>query len=143
MHGLLLVGDTIINCAIYNSISVQTDRPIFKQSTFNSKMDLASKTNVEQIRRLLVDLERIGLWKPSSVTDQTTIEDTKDEMLRILNLIETELERAGLWDRSIAEEEKVSGPEAGHSIIHNVTIDQISSRAKEAIRCINIRKLGK
>ncbi|KAH0793661.1 hypothetical protein GPJ56_002382 [Histomonas meleagridis] len=105
-------------------------------------MNLATEklTNVEQIRRLLADLERIGLWKPSSITDQTTIEDTKDEMLRILNLIETELERAGLWDRSIDDDDKVGGPEAGRSLVHNVTIEQISSRAKEAIRCIDVHK---
>ena len=99
-------------------------------------------SNVTQIREYISELERIGLWKSTNIADQATIEDTKDEILRILNLIETELERSGLWDRPIDIENKSSDSDSKHSIAQTLTLDQIAERTQEAIKCIsgNINK---
>lgn len=100
-------------------------------------------TNIEQIRRLLSDLDRIGLWKPSKVTDQSSIEDAREETIRILSLIETELERSGLWDRNINDDGEIGNvAEAGHSLAQTISIEQIASRAKTAIRLMNAHKSG-
>lgn len=94
--------------------------------------------NVVQIKRYLNNLERIGLWKPINIPDQTTIDDQRDEILRILNLIETELERAGLWDRSTDVDDK--GPEADQT---TVSLEQISKYADDACKIIRSHKAGK
>ena len=99
--------------------------------------------NVGQIRRLLSDLEHFGLWKSTNACDQLTIEDTRDEILRILNLIETELERAGLWDRSTETEEKGGENDPTHSSTATTTIEQISAGAAKAYSIIGSRKTGK
>lgn len=82
--------------------------------------------SVEEIGKQLDFLDRHGLWKPTSISDQATIEDQKDEILRILNVIETELEKAGLWDRSIDTNDK----DADNA--PSVTLEQIALRAREA-----------
>ena len=84
------------------------------------------RDNIENIRGFLADLERHALWKATNISDQAAIEDEKDENLRILNLIETELERAGLWDRSIEPDD--NDPDSAPT----VTLDHIAQRAKEA-----------
>ena len=96
-------------------------------------------SNVTQIRQLLSELERIGLWKSGNIADQATIDDTKDEILRILNLIETELERSGLWDRSIDLENKPSDTDSKHAITQALTLDQIAQRTQEARKCIGMK----
>lgn len=99
--------------------------------------------NVEQIRRLLSDLDRIGVWKPSKVTDQSSIEDAREETIRILGLVETELERSGLWDRDINYDEKNADKEnGGQSVQQAITIEQIAERAKTAVRLMNAHKSG-
>lgn len=91
--------------------------------------------NVEQIRRLLSSLEHIGLWKPTNVLDEATIQDTKDDVVRILNLIETELERASLWDRNV-DIEKGTEAEPAHSV-SSPSIEQIHSIANLAYKTIH------
>lgn len=91
--------------------------------------------NVGQIRRLLSDLEHFGLWKSTNACDQATIEDTRDEILRILNLIETELERASLWDRNV-DIEKGTEAEPAHSV-SSPSIEQIHSIANLAYKTIH------
>ena len=86
--------------------------------------------NIATIRRLLGDLER--WWKTSTLSDQATIEDNKDENLRILNLIETELERAGLWDRAIDMDEKTLDGDQNPLTQNTTTLEQISEKAKAA-----------
>lgn len=98
--------------------------------------------NVGQIRRLLSDLEHFGLWKSTNACDQATIEDTRDEILRILNLIETELERAGLWDRSTETDEKGGEADPAHSST-TLTIEKINEYAKKAYSIIGSHKTGK
>jgi hypothetical protein len=100
-------------------------------------MDRASErlNHVGQIRKLLQDIDRRGLWKPNSGSqDVATIENARDEILRELALIETELERAGLWDRSIDAED---GPEtdASHAFT-SLTLDQILQQAGVAVKIL-------
>ena len=99
--------------------------------------------NVVQIRKYLADLERLGLWKSTNITDQGTIEDTKDEILRILNLVETELERAGLWDRSIDTDGSGSDVDQNHMRSPPVTNDQIQQHAQKALKIIHNQRTGK
>lgn len=99
--------------------------------------------NVGQIRRHLSDLEHFGLWKSTNACDQATIEDTKDEILRILNLIETELERAGLWDRSIETDEKSGEADPAHSNTSTLKIEKINEYARKAYSIIGAHKTGK
>lgn len=99
--------------------------------------------NVGQIRRLLSDLEHFGLWKSTNACDQATIEDTRDEILRLLNLIETELERAGLWDRSTETDDKGGENDPAHSNSEAVTIEEINANAKKAYSIIGSHKTGK
>ena len=83
--------------------------------------------NFGRIREFLGNLERDhGLWKETCISDQATIEDEKDAILRILSLIESELEQAGLWDRSIEPDDK--DPDSAPA----VTLEHIAQRAKEA-----------
>lgn len=89
--------------------------------------------SITQIKHLLADLEKAGLWKSVNIPDQATIEDTKDEILRILNLIETELERTGLWDRAIRPDNKSQDDNTDQTC----TLDQIAQRAAEAKRCLD------
>jgi hypothetical protein len=107
-------------------------------------MDHASErlANVRQIQKLLSNIERRGLWKSANATsiDQATIESARDEILRDLTLVETELERAGLWDRRIDAED---GPDADASQglqITTVTLPQIASLAAGAARQLQAHK---
>ena len=92
--------------------------------------------SVTQIRNLLQELEHKGLWKSQNSTDQATIDDSKDEILRLLNLIETQLERAGLWDRSTDIEKAESENEMTRSTAPSVTLEQIAQHAKVAEACL-------
>ena len=92
--------------------------------------------NVAQIHRHLADLERLGLWKSTNTPDQGTIEDTKDEILRILNLVETELERAGLWDRGIDTDDSRTDVDQNHMRSPQVTNEQIQQHVQSALRAI-------
>ena len=95
--------------------------------------------NVSQIRKLLNDLEHRGLWKSMNITDPATIEDSKDEILRLLNLIETQLERAGLWDRSTEIGDKDMESDSSQSVTP-VTLEQIAQHAATAERCLRLHK---
>ncbi|EAY23066.1 hypothetical protein TVAG_183020 [Trichomonas vaginalis G3] len=96
--------------------------------------------NVAQIRRLLADLERLGLWKSTNITDQGTIDGTKDEIIRILNLVETELERAGLWDRSIDTDDSSTDVDQNRMRSPPVTNEQILQHTQKALKCISQKK---
>jgi hypothetical protein len=91
--------------------------------------------NVVQIRRLLAELEHLGFWKSATIADPTTMEGTKDEFLRILNLVETELERAGLWDRPIEADDGSDTDQFGGGA--SVSLDHITRMAQEARRCVH------
>jgi hypothetical protein len=93
--------------------------------------------NIVQIRRLLTELEHQGLWKSANISDQGAIEGTKDEILRILNLVETELERAGLWDRRIDADEASDGEQ--FQGLPTVSLEHVGRNAQEALRCIHPR----
>lgn len=83
--------------------------------------------NFGKIREYIATLERDhGLWKAACISDQAWLEDEKDAIVRILNLIDSELEQAGLWDRSIEPDDKDPDRAPG------VTLDHIAQRAKEA-----------
>ncbi|OHT05450.1 hypothetical protein TRFO_26791 [Tritrichomonas foetus] len=60
-----------------------------------------------------------------------------------MNLIETELERAGLWDRSTETDEKGSESDPAHSCASPVTIEQIMQNAQKAVNVIGSHKSGK
>lgn len=96
--------------------------------------------NFSKIKRQLNDLERIGLWKSANIPDQGTIADTKDEISRILNLVETELERAGLWDRSIDIDKSGSDIEQKNIGNHNVTNQQIENNTRTALEVLRSNK---
>ena len=95
--------------------------------------------NINQIKQLITDLDRNGIWKNNNILDQATIEDKKDENLRILNLIETELERAGLWDKSV-DSDKNNEIDQKNNIHVSVTTDQILQNAKKALEKLKIKR---
>ena len=133
-----------VRCIMY--LLLQSENIIFELKTITwsilsrkvTNMNHASErlNNVTQIRTLLQELEHKGLWKSMNITDQATIEDSKDEILRLLNLIETQLERAGLWDRSADVEKGEPENEVARSAAPAVTLEQIAQHAKIAESCL-------
>ena len=97
--------------------------------------------NITKIERLLRELEQHGFWKFGSFKDQSALDDNKDDVLRILNLIETELERAGLWDRSIeSTDEKDGEVDVMRPAGPMVTLDHIGQMARLAESCLKQHK---
>jgi len=96
--------------------------------------------NIGQIKKLIADLEKSGIWKSNNLTDQGTIEDSKDDNLRILNLIETELERAGLWDRSIDIDDSSIDQDQNSSVPPSVSTEQIHHLAERALSKLTSKK---
>lgn len=85
--------------------------------------------SVEQIQRNMEELERHGLWKSDGISNLTSVQSSRDEALRILGLIEMDLERAGLCDRNTAVMDDMG---AVHSVTQTVTLDEIAKRSREA-----------
>jgi hypothetical protein len=98
--------------------------------------------NVQQIQKLLNDVERRGLWKATNTTsiDQATIESARDEILRDLTLVETELERAGLWDRRIDAEDGGDADAVQGLQITSVTLPQIAALAASGVKQLQTYK---
>lgn len=106
--------------------------------SINKMLNHASErlNNFGRIRDFLTSLERDhGIWKATCISDQATIEDEKDAILRILSLIESELEQAGLWDRSIEPDD--NDPDSAPT----VTLEHIAQRAKEAKAVLRKHKM--
>ena len=98
--------------------------------------------NITKIERLLRELEQHAFWKFGAFKDQSALDDNKDDILRILNLIETELERAGLWDRSIENADDKEGEmDLTRPVGPMVTLDHIGQMARLAESCLKQHKV--
>jgi hypothetical protein len=122
------------------SLSIQYIRP----DPVKFAMDHPSErlANVQQIQKLLNDVERRGLWKATNTgsVDQATIESARDEILRDLTLVETELERAGLWDRRVDAEDGGEAETSQVLQIASVTLPQIAALAAHGVKQLQAYK---